>query len=74
VFLSTHILQEVEAVCESHVIIMHEGRLVAQGDIHSVRADLQGDRRRYSLTSCPARGARWTSTPRCARSAPRSTG
>ncbi len=55
VFLSTHILQEVEAVCES-VIILHEGRLVAQGDIHSVRADLQGDRRRYSLTLVPRAG------------------
>ncbi len=55
VFLSTHILQEVEAVCES-VIILHEGRLVAQGDIHSVRADLQGDRRRYALTLVPRAG------------------
>jgi ABC-2 type transport system ATP-binding protein len=32
VLLSTHILPDVEAVCD-HVIILHEGRLVAQDDL-----------------------------------------
>lgn len=56
VFLSTHILQEVEAVCED-VIIIHQGRLAAQGPIERVRADLQGGGRGYVLTVAPREGA-----------------
>ncbi|MEZ4393076.1 MAG: ABC transporter ATP-binding protein [Polyangiales bacterium] len=55
VFLSTHILQEVEAVCES-VIIIHQGRLVAQGAIDAVREDLEGGRSRVRLTLAPRSG------------------
>ena len=51
VFLSTHILQEVEAVCED-VIIIHQGRLAAQGPIEKVRAELEGTGQGYTLTVC----------------------
>lgn len=44
VLLSTHILQEVEALC-SEVIILHEGRIVAQGTSSSIAATLQGEER-----------------------------
>ena len=39
VFLSTHILPEVEMVCDS-VIIIHEGRIAAQGAIEELRRKL----------------------------------
>lgn len=50
VFLSTHILQEVEAVCEE-VIILHQGRLAAQGPLDRVRAELEGKGRAFVLTA-----------------------
>ncbi len=44
VILSTHILQEVEALC-SEVIILNEGLVVAQGSAEAIGAGLQGDER-----------------------------
>jgi ABC-2 type transport system ATP-binding protein len=44
VILSTHILQEVEALC-SEVLILNEGRIVAQGSAAQIAADLHGDER-----------------------------
>ncbi|MDR0598559.1 MAG: ATP-binding cassette domain-containing protein [Treponema sp.] len=41
VILSTHILQEVEAVC-SRVLILHEGRIAAQGTAEEIAATLKG--------------------------------
>lgn len=41
VILSTHILQEVEAVC-SQVIIIHQGRIAAQGTGAEIAKTLQG--------------------------------
>ncbi|MCX7655837.1 MAG: ATP-binding cassette domain-containing protein [Treponemataceae bacterium] len=41
VILSTHILQEVEAVC-SQVLIIHEGRIAAQGTTEEIAATLKG--------------------------------
>ncbi|MDR2181829.1 MAG: ATP-binding cassette domain-containing protein, partial [Treponema sp.] len=41
VILSTHILQEVEAVC-SRVLILNEGRIAAQGTPEEIAASLKG--------------------------------
>ncbi|MBI5516713.1 MAG: ATP-binding cassette domain-containing protein [Deltaproteobacteria bacterium] len=48
VFLSTHILSEVEAVC-SHVVIIDRGRIAAQGPLSEVLAELQGAGRLVKL-------------------------
>jgi ABC-2 type transport system ATP-binding protein len=44
VILSTHILQEVEALC-GEVLILNEGRIVAQGSASKLAQDMQGDER-----------------------------
>jgi ABC-2 type transport system ATP-binding protein len=44
VILSTHILQEVEALCD-RVLIMNEGRIVAEGTREEIAARLKGDDR-----------------------------
>ncbi|MFQ5507867.1 MAG: ATP-binding cassette domain-containing protein [Leptospirillia bacterium] len=41
VILSTHILQEVEAVCD-RVLIINEGRIIADGTPQSLHAEFQG--------------------------------
>jgi ABC-2 type transport system ATP-binding protein len=41
VILSTHILQEVEAVC-SQVLILNEGRIAAQGTVEEIAGTLKG--------------------------------
>jgi ABC-2 type transport system ATP-binding protein len=41
VILSTHILQEVEAIC-SQVLIIHEGRIAAQGKPEEIAGTLKG--------------------------------
>ena len=48
IFLSTHILSEVEAVC-ADVVIIHQGRIAAQGPIQKVRAELAPALRPWSL-------------------------
>lgn len=47
VILSTHILQEVEAVC-NRVLILNKGSIVAEGTTDEIRKELKGDNR-YSL-------------------------
>ncbi len=47
VILSTHILQEVEAVC-NRVLILNRGMIVAKGTADEIRKELKGDVR-YSL-------------------------
>jgi len=42
VILSTHILQEVEAVCD-YVLILNEGRIAAQGTTAQIASELKGD-------------------------------
>jgi ABC-2 type transport system ATP-binding protein len=42
VILSTHILQEVEAVCD-RVLILNEGRIVATGTTEEIAAGMKGD-------------------------------
>ena len=49
IFLSTHILTEVEAVC-SHVVIIDKGRIATAGPLDTVRAELGGASRVVSLT------------------------
>ena len=49
IFLSTHILQEVEAVCE-RIVIIHKGRIAADGPLEEVRARLAGGERDVLLT------------------------
>ena len=51
VILSTHILQEVEALC-NEVLILHEGRIVAQGSASKLAQDMQGDERFDALLRC----------------------
>jgi ABC-2 type transport system ATP-binding protein len=44
VILSTHIMQEVEAICE-RVLIMNRGKIVAEGKAVDIAKDLQGENR-----------------------------
>jgi ABC-2 type transport system ATP-binding protein len=52
VILSTHILQEVEAVCD-RVMILHEGRIVAAGTTDQIGRELKGQRV-YHVELAPA--------------------
>jgi ABC-2 type transport system ATP-binding protein len=40
IFLTSHVLEIVERLC-SHVAIIHQGRLVAQGSLEDLRAGVQ---------------------------------
>jgi ABC-2 type transport system ATP-binding protein len=42
IFLTSHVLEIVERLC-SHVGIIHQGRLVAQGSIEELRAGIAGE-------------------------------
>ena len=42
IIISTHIMQEVEAVCD-RVFILNKGYIAAQGDTKSIGSDLRGD-------------------------------
>src|SRR5438552_11963616 len=42
IFLTSHVLEIVERLC-SHVAIIHEGRLVAQGSLEELRAGISGE-------------------------------
>lgn len=54
VILSTHILPEVEIVCD-HVQIIHKGQLVFNGSIDVLREQRQGNRLVVGLRNAPAR-------------------
>jgi ABC-2 type transport system ATP-binding protein len=54
VILSTHILQEVEAVCD-RVMILNEGRIVATGTTEEIAAGMKGDEI-YPIAFRPAAG------------------
>lgn len=43
VLLSTHVMQEVEATC-SRLVILHRGRLVAEGSVQALLSDRAGSR------------------------------
>ncbi len=55
VILSTHIMQEVEALCE-RVLIMNEGHIVAEGKAEDIAKQLQGESR-YELRLKGLKGA-----------------
>ena len=72
IFLTSHVLEIVERLC-SHVAIIHQGRLVAQGSLEELRAGVEAQapavgRRRFSSfwreahagTDFPAGGRRRT--------------
>ncbi len=40
IFLTSHVLEIVERLC-SHVAIIHQGRLVAQGSLEELRAGVE---------------------------------
>jgi ABC-2 type transport system ATP-binding protein len=42
IVLSTHVMQEVEALCD-RVVILNEGRIVAQGDPETITRELRGE-------------------------------
>jgi ABC-2 type transport system ATP-binding protein len=42
IFLTSHVLEIVERLC-SHVAIIHQGRLVAQGSLEELRAGISGE-------------------------------
>jgi len=42
IFLTSHVLEIVERLC-SHVAIIHQGRLVAQGSLEELRAGVEAD-------------------------------
>lgn len=44
VILSTHVMQEVEAVCD-RVLIINEGKLIAQGTANEIAAQMKGEAR-----------------------------
>ncbi len=50
ILLSTHILQEVEAVAD-RVLMVHEGRLVFDGSVDELKADSTLDERFYALAA-----------------------
>jgi ABC-2 type transport system ATP-binding protein len=47
IFLTSHVLEIVERLC-SHVAIIHQGRLVAQGSLEELRAGVQAQTARVS--------------------------
>ncbi|HLU46513.1 MAG TPA: ATP-binding cassette domain-containing protein [Planctomycetota bacterium] len=55
VFLSTHILQEVEIVC-SHVVIIHRGRIAARGSRDELRS-VVGSRAKITVEIAGSRSA-----------------
>jgi ABC-2 type transport system ATP-binding protein len=69
IFLSTHIMQEVEAVCE-RVVIIHKGRIAANGPLEEVRAQLTGGEREVVVRLHPrAHHAAWKGDPAAAAAA-----
>jgi len=69
ILLSTHIMQEVEAVCE-RVVIIHKGRIAADGPLEEVRAQLTGGERDLVLKLHPREhAAAWRDDPAAAAKA-----
>ena len=52
VILSTHILQEVDAVCNK-VLILNQGKIVARGTAEEIRKEMQGDFRYSVIVKAP---------------------
>jgi ABC-2 type transport system ATP-binding protein len=56
IFLTSHVLEIVERLC-SHVAIIHQGRLVAQGSLEELRAGVEAQT--ASRRHPPAKSSRW---------------
>ncbi len=54
VIVSSHILYEVEQMTQ-HIILMHRGRLMAQGDIYRIRSLIDSHPHRIAITSINSR-------------------
>jgi len=53
IFLTSHVLEIVERLC-SHVAIIHQGRLVAQGSLEELRAGVEAQTPAGSADGTPA--------------------
>jgi ABC-2 type transport system ATP-binding protein len=56
IFLTSHVLEIVERLC-SHVAIIHQGRLVAQGSLGELRAGVEAKANAAQLSSATTPGA-----------------
>jgi len=54
VIVSSHVLHEVEAMTAT-VVLMHNGRIVAEGDVHQIRALIDAHPHRVSIRASDAR-------------------
>ena len=59
IFLTSHVLEIVERLC-SHVAIIHQGRLVAQGSLEELRAGVEAQTPAGSGDGSPASGEKLT--------------
>jgi len=59
IFLTSHVLEIVERLC-SHVAIIHQGRLVAQGSLEELRAGVEAQSPAGSGDGTPASGEKLT--------------
>ena len=59
IFLTSHVLEIVERLC-SHVAIIHQGRLVAQGSLEELRAGVEAQTHSASGDGTPSSGEKLT--------------
>jgi ABC-2 type transport system ATP-binding protein len=59
IFLTSHVLEIVERLC-SHVAIIHQGRLVAQGSLEELRAGVEAQTSAGSGNDAPRSGEKLT--------------
>jgi len=59
IFLTSHVLEIVERLC-SHVAIIHQGRLVAQGSLEELRAGVEAQTPTDSADGRPPSGEKLT--------------
>jgi len=59
IFLTSHVLEIVERLC-SHVAIIHQGRLVAQGSLEELRAGVEAQTHTGSGDGTAASGEKLT--------------
>jgi ABC-2 type transport system ATP-binding protein len=59
IFLTSHVLEIVERLC-SHVAIIHQGRLVAQGSLEELRAGVEAQTPTGSAAGAPSSGEKLT--------------
>jgi ABC-2 type transport system ATP-binding protein len=59
IFLTSHVLEIVERLC-SHVAIIHQGRLVAQGSLEELRAGVEAQTPAVSGNGTQASGEKLT--------------